>query len=242
MKNITTKFTKYITYLAIAALVGVTTTYAIGSLTPTGTAGDQTQYTLNDIYTKLTTGTATSTASGTISVPETVSATFHTLTEIYNAIPPLLSLDESTTTVPVGINISTTTLDAIDSNLVATNIKSGTTIFGVEGSVVEGAPELEWSGEQTQSNWVTASSTCAGLTDGGATAGDWRLPTISELLTAISDDWIIDGGAAPRFADNTHYWSGTEIGATYAWYAYWFGNVSNFDGGKTGTKSVRCVR
>ena len=80
------KFTntiKTLSAITLAVLISVTTANAIGSLTPSGTAGDDTQYSLNDIYTKLTTGATTTEDSGTMTVPGTVSASFHTLSEIY---------------------------------------------------------------------------------------------------------------------------------------------------------------
>jgi hypothetical protein len=218
MKKFTQKFTKYITYLAVAALVGVTTTYAIGTLTPTGTAGDDTHYSLKDIQAKLTDFTADPTAtSSPFTVPGSVTASFPTLTEIYD----LLTAEEA--------------------DIVPEKILTGTTIFGVEGEVVEGTPELEWSSEQGSMNWDTAVSTCDALTEGGATAGDWRLPTISELLVGIADDWIVDG-TENRFAYGTDYWSGTENSGIFAWIAKLDEFVYTDHVDKANTNSVRCVR
>jgi hypothetical protein len=124
----------------LGAIILVTTvTYAVGgTLTPSGTAGDDTQYSLNDIYTKLTEGTDGTEGTGAMTVPESVSASFRTLTEIYNSIPATLSIVASTTTVPVGINRATTTLTAIDADLVAGNIADGVTVFGVVGELTSG--------------------------------------------------------------------------------------------------------
>jgi hypothetical protein len=104
----------FITTLAILITVLITSTavQAIGTLTPSGTAGDDTQYSLNDIYNKLSDFSNTYTEdSGTMTVPGTVSASFNTLSEIYAL------------------------LEAEEADLVAGNIADGTTIFGVEGTL-----------------------------------------------------------------------------------------------------------
>jgi hypothetical protein len=216
MNNITQKFTKNIAYLVVAILVGTTAVYAAGTLTPTGTAGDDTHYSLKDIENKLTDFTATPTAtSSPFTVPGSVSASFPTLTEIYDL------------------------LAAENSDLVAENVRDGIEVFGVTGNLVEGTPELEWSDEApTALNWDDAATYCAGTVDGST---GWRLPTISELLVGIADDWIVDG-TENRFAFNTNYWSGAEDSAINAWSAYWDEFVVNGSDSKASTYSVRCVR
>lgn len=98
-------------YILIAFIIGafVRTTFA-GSLTPTSTPAS-TMYTLDGIYNKLIDNT-TSQAEGSASftTPGSVSATFHTLKQIYESIP---------------------TLDAA-------KILTGTTYMGVSGSASSG--------------------------------------------------------------------------------------------------------
>ena len=201
-----------LTILAIILTVtlGAQIAKAIGSLTPSGTAGDATQYTLNDIYTKLTVNTATSTKSGAFTTPGSLTATFRTLTEIYNAIP---------------------TIDA-------TKVATGTSYLGVTGPLATSTPELQWSTDQGSFTWANAVATCAGTVDGST---GWRLPTISELLAGVSDDWIINASGS-RFANGTDYWSATEYDGSIAWLAYWYGNVYGSSYGKTTQFSVLCVR
>ena len=202
----------------VAVLITATAVQAIGTLTPQGTAGEDTQYTTNNIFNKLTDFTVSATeGTGSISLPGSVTATFNTLSEIY----ALLKAEED--------------------DLVPEKILAGTTVFGVEGTVIEGTPELEWSTAQGRMNWATAKSTCAALTEGGATAGDWRLPTIDELVQGIAYDWITDGSGV-RFASFTLYWSGTEYVGSKAWNAEWFNNVDNNNDDKTFSYSVLCVR
>ena len=104
--------------LILTVVIGAQVANAIGSLTPSGTAGDATQYTLNDIYTKLTTNVATSTKSGLFAIPGSAVATFRTLSEIYAAIP---------------------TIDA-------SKVAVGTTYLGVGGTAVV-APTLIWQND-----------------------------------------------------------------------------------------------
>jgi Protein of unknown function (DUF1566) len=201
--------------LILTVTLGAQITRAIGSLTPSGIAGDDTHYSLNDVYDKLTNFAGTPTAtSSPFTTPGSVSATFYTLTEIYNL------------------------LTAENANLVAGKIATGTTIFGVTGTLATSTPELEWSTNQGYLTWNDAVAACAGTVDGST---GWRLPTISELLVAISDDWIINNSGS-RFADGTDYWSATEYDGSNAWNAYWYGYVNGNYDGKTSQYSVLCVR
>ena len=200
----------------VAVLITTTAVQAIGTLTPSGTAGDNTQYTLNDIYARLTTNATALVGSGSMSIPGSVTASFRTLSEIYDAIP---------------------TIDA-------TKVATGTSYLGVAGNAIIGTPELEWSTAQPNANWAAARNACTALVENSPTvvgADNWRLPTITELLAGISDDWIIDGSGS-RFASSPYYWSSTEYDGSYAWSAYWNDNVNGSLAGKTFSFSVLCVR
>ena len=143
--------------LILTVVIGAQVANAIGSLSPSGTAGTSTQYTLNDIYTKLTANTSTSTKSGLISTPGSVTATFRTLTEIYFSIP---------------------TIDA-------TKVAAGTSYMGVMGTKQNGVVyPTEWSADHPSGpvDWATAMSYCDSLTENSHT--DWRLPTYIELVNA----------------------------------------------------------
>lgn len=228
------------TLLTILALIltvtlGAQIAKAIGSLTPSGTAGDATQYTLNDIYTKLTTNTSTSTKSGMFTTPGSVVATFRTLTEIYNAIP---------------------TIDA-------TKVATGTSYLGVVGTL-QGLPApltwqtdpslaLCWSGGQYEINngcsvgngkltaeGYGAVEYCANLVTEGSS--DWRLPTRAELVS-ITDDTIYNNATqVPGFAQDSNYWSSTPStgGSYYAWFwGAYYGDISV--DGRNIQYQVRCV-
>jgi hypothetical protein len=227
----------------LAVLVSTTVVQAIGTLTPSGTAGDDTQYSLNDIYTKLTTGADGTEGSGTMSVPGTQTASFYTLTEIYNALPDWLTLSDSTTTVSEGF-YEATDLTTVDTDLVAENIADGVEVFGVTGTL-EVATELEWSTGQGSMNWATAVSTCAALTEGEAEAGDWHLPTISELSQGILYDWIEEGDLeGDTFGDgaSTGYWSSSENNVNFSWSARWVDDLESPKRAKNSSYYVICVR
>jgi hypothetical protein len=167
--------------LSLAALLIVTSaTYAIGTLTPQGTAGDDTHYTLNDIYNKLLNFTDTYTeGSGTLIVPGTVSATFNTLSDIYAL------------------------LEAEEADLIPENIAEGVEIFGVEGTLSAGISfPTEWSADNPDGSvdWFTAMDYCDTLTEDEHT--DWRLPSYIELVNAYLT-------GVSGFADD-YYWSSTE--------------------------------
>lgn len=203
--------------LILIFLVGSQVANALGTLTPAGAPGSATQYTLNDIYTKLTVNSSTSTKSGLFSTPGSVNVSFRTLAEIYAAIP---------------------TIDA-------TKVATGTTYLGVVGTLQPSVPPLQWSAEQQLENWSDATSACAALTEGGVTAGTWRLPTLSELLSGFVDDWILEGDATgERFSgDSTYYWSGTASGGGGIWIVYWDGNRAYMSETSPGSSYIsRCVR
>jgi hypothetical protein len=131
------KYLPHITLIVIGTLfVGGLTTLA-GSLTPPGFVLN-TMYTLDDIYTKLTANTDATLGSGAIpSTPGSASATFHTLTELYNAIP---------------------TIDA-------TKVATGTAYLGVTGTMYPATPFK--TGQTTCYDLAGASRSCTGTGEDG---------------------------------------------------------------------------
>lgn len=146
--------------IILTVTIGAQVANAIGSLTPSGTAGDDTQYSLNDIYDKLTSFSDTPTStSSPFTVPGSQTASFRTLSEIYDL------------------------MTAENSDLVAGKIATGTTIFGVVGTMVAAPGEPVWSTIQDSATLDIATSTCAGTVDGST---GWRLPTYSELANGYT--------------------------------------------------------
>lgn len=222
--------------LTLTVTLGVQVTNAIGTLTPVGNVGEATQYTLNDIYERLTTNNSTSTNSGTFTTPGSVIATFRTLTEIYNAIP------------------------TIDANKVAT----GTTYLGVTGNLQglppiptwQTDPELNlcWGNGQFEINngcsigngWTAEGYGAAQYCENLVTEGfsDWRLPTILEYSSITDYSTFNNATQVPGFTQvNSDYWSGTlysgDSNSAWIWNNYY--GSKNFLS-KSDQYSVRCVR
>jgi hypothetical protein len=169
-----------------AILIVTSATYAIGTLTPSGTAGDNTQYSLNDIYTRLTTNATATVGSGSISTPGSVTASFRTLSEIYTAIP---------------------TIDA-------TKVATGTAYLGVAGTLQQGTIfPTQWSVEDPTGyvTWATAVSYCDNLTENTHT--DWRLPSYIELVNEyltngqglFQGDGYWSSTEHPSYPNNVYY-------------------------------------
>jgi len=155
------KLLKTIPYIIISVLVGVTVVYA-GSLTPPGSPA-KSMKSLADLYELVNTGA--NTPSTDFTTPFTIATTMTSLGDSYDLLKTKITAIDSTkvlsgTTIfgKVGAmtdNTShadfapTTTSVAIptgfydgvtkvlgDANLIASNIKSGTTIFGIGGSLI----------------------------------------------------------------------------------------------------------
>lgn len=206
---------------ALGAFAIVTTaTYAIGTLTPQGTPGSNTQYTLNDIYTRLTTNTTATEGSGLFATPSgTPVESFLTLTEIYNAIP------------------------TIDPSKVAL----GTTYLGVAGnlSVPNPAPELEWSTAQGgPTTWAIAGLNCEELSENG---GNWRLPTLEEFRSITDFTRVNNATLVAGFTEESWYWTSTKLAdsvdSTKAWWWSSYEGAIGTDLRSLSTENIfRCVR
>jgi type IV pilus assembly protein PilA len=114
--------------------------------------------------------------------------------------------------------------------LTATNAELGTKI-GVRFNGVE------WSSEQSTQQWQGASDTCTNLGTG------WRLPTITELMAGISNQFVSSGVNPGGFTSGTSYWSGTNNGSM-AETSGWISNiVQDTNQNKTSfSHPFRCVK
>ena len=96
-------------------------------------------YTLEDIYQKVSSSTYSNSAHTLSPLVSTSENSMHSLGDIYGSIPAYQTIDGSTTTLSAGI-YATTTLSEIDTDLVQSNIASGTTMFGIIGTFECTAP------------------------------------------------------------------------------------------------------
>jgi hypothetical protein len=203
-------------------------------------------HTLEDIYHKLT-NTALDPAHAL--APEAEPAgTMHTLEQIYTA--------------------------ANDTDLVEGNIKNGVNLFGVTGTYTgaltwqtDPALSLCWSAgayelangcsagvglldpTETGTPLLGAKEYCRYLSANGSTIAAtiqdiWHLPTESELLAGLSDQFVISPAVQTGFQDNTGYWSESEYDESYAWSVAGSNGVGvgSNNGSKTNIIAVRCAR
>ena len=144
MKN---KYKQIIFYVLGAFLVvgGVVLADIINKLIPTENTSTPNFVTLSDIYNRITVGTAQSNHTN-ISTSSSPLSSMYTLSEIYNAIPSFLSGNTSnatstrtdtilTLTIPRGISDGTATLSTTSADLIAGNILTSKSIFGVAGNI-----------------------------------------------------------------------------------------------------------
>ncbi|MFA6896816.1 MAG: hypothetical protein WCQ96_00800 [Patescibacteria group bacterium] len=176
--------------LAVVVIYGIGAARA-GSLAPSASPSG-TMYTLNDIYTRLTTNATATEGSHNLASSLSPSATMRTLKEIYNAIPTIAANTVKVGTTYLGISgtlygdtdvskVLTTASGAGTynaANLIAENIKNGTA-YGV-------------------------SSTGTLLPNGGtATTAD----LFSGKTSHLTGDWDLDTGAL-NLACNTSTFDG----------------------------------
>ena len=240
MKNNIKQFSIYIitTLLILGGVV------LAGTLAPTGgNTSTSTMYTLTDIYNKLTAGTSATEGNHIITTSGTPAISMNTLKDIYDSIPAYITLDDSTTTIPFGI-YATTTLDSIDTDLVAGNIVEGATIFGVEGNVEVGggtsvwdtseSTGLIWTANQGIMNWDDAKDACIAV--GG------RLPLVAELTAGLSAQF--ESSLLSGFTEYADYWAIDEVSPSQAYYCS--GSYSYPPSTAGNVKSIlllsRCVR
>jgi len=96
-----------------------------------------TMHTLDDIEAKIAAGTTSATAADVLSGKTFISRTTGNGETMTTGTMPTQTLSDSSETVNAGY-YAATTLSAVDSDLAAGNIKSGTIIFGITGTLFSG--------------------------------------------------------------------------------------------------------
>lgn len=143
----------------LTGLLFITALVVAGSLEPSPASPDSSQYTLENIFLKI----SSSTYEGAVEADhsfvsaESPAPTFSSLSDIWNGIS-WQTLDNSGTMI--GGFYATTSLETAEPNLIADNIKSGVTIFGVEGGCA--TPEAVVCGGAGDSCYDDAPAMAAG--------------------------------------------------------------------------------
>lgn len=203
----------------------VTTTFLIfggvvlaDKLTPSNNTSTTNFVTLQDIYNRLQTSSNyydNTPESHTISTSNTPAepGTMYTLSDIWTSLN----------------NLNLPTQDKVQSGYQYGPNNS------ITGTLSSGTSVLEWSTSQGSMTWDAAVAYCASI--GG------ELPTIEELLAALTAQFTDLSPFMSGFAEYTYYWSSTENGSDYAYVGDGEGGyVYNGNGGKSDGASVRCVR
>ena len=222
----------------IAILIVSGTVWGIsfaGSLIPPMGTPVKTMYTLDDIYTLVTTGTTT--RSTDFNTPGTATSTFHTLEDIVNAyVPP----------APGGgtHNPNTTGPFVADGQADNGYLDQNT---GLIWQNTDSGQYLCWD-ENQGCGPMQAKEYCQyldadGVTVDGTPQNIWHLPTVKEWSSVLDYSMQSPATALPSTQPYGNYWSGTEV-APYtnsAWIVTTFyGYV--FDGSESINFLVRCVR
>ncbi len=96
------KFLRFVASIMVSVVIVSGVAYA-GSLTPPSGTPAATSYTLDDIYTRLTTNASTTAGNHTLTLSASPTASFHTLSQIYAAIPTVDPATIATSTVYMGV-------------------------------------------------------------------------------------------------------------------------------------------
>lgn len=217
---------KNIFLLAAFVFLGSFSIASAGSLTPPSGAPSNTMYTLNDLYTLMTTGTTT--ASTNFTTPSTATSTMRTITEIINAYVP-----------PPDINASGP-FSNLGGSLGYSDTNTGLIWQSGDGGY------LCWSTDYC--GGVQAVEYCQNLmADGVTVAGSaqnvWRLPTVRELQSVVDYNLVVPATTLPN-TQSDYYWSSTTYAddSAYAWFVSMnYGYVSSDYKGND-YNLARCVR
>ena len=217
------KILKYVPYLVIAILVGVTVTYA-GSLTPPG-APAKTMKSLSDLYELVNTGA--NTPSTDFTTPGSIVASMNSIEDIYDlltskiaAIPAdqiltgttIFGVDGEATAAPAAPTFASADETTYQCEALTTDpAQPGVTLETIcgyhssdgcswTGSACTGGTKTPSSGYMT---WYAAKAACATSTADGQTAGTWRLPDSLELHKLF-----LDSNGTPAGFQGGYYWSG----------------------------------
>jgi hypothetical protein len=255
------KILKIVPFLTIAILVGVTVAYA-GNLTSPGTPA-KTMKTISDLYELVNTGA--NTPSTDFTTPATVSPTMNSIGDTYDllttkiaAINPSTILTGTTifgkagtatagASAPTWSSADVTSYDCSWFNTMTDSTQPGVTsadICGYNSGCNWDPVALTCGGGiQTPSpayiTWYAGEAACANSTEGGQTAGTWRLPTYPELV-----GYYLSSNGTPSGFQSGYYWSGTTYpnGSIFAYRVGMDGGFANGYSKSLPNLLVHCAR
>lgn len=202
-----------------------------GSLTPPSGAPSNTMYTLNDLYTLVTTGTTT--PSSNFTTPTEATSTMRTITEIVNAFVPPPDINASGPFVNLGGSLG---YNDTNTSLVWQAGDGGYRCWS------DGYCPGDGDGRALEATEYCQNLSADGVTVAGSAQNVWRLPTVRELQSIVDYSLIGPATTLPN-TQSDYYWSSTTY-ADYSGYAW----VVSMDDGYVGYGSkdndyflVRCV-
>ncbi len=167
--------------IIILGIFFVATGVLAGTFTPAPAEPGAGLYTLSDIYNTITDSNYSHATHDFSPASSTdFGGTFVTLAQIWNAIPPFRTLSEGGLDSGVlegGIYATTTDLTAVEPNLLAANIATGTTMFGITGTCKpKPAGTFSLSFDGTDSSVEIPNSDALNLVDTDFTITGWIYP------------------------------------------------------------------
>ncbi len=209
---------------SITVLISVLVIFSVvkaGSLTPTG-APAGTFYTLNNIYTRLTVGTAATEGSHNFGPSASPAGTMHTLTDIYGAIPggpgtTVTATTSSGTAIPAGCYSGTPKCmvgltGGTGTAAANAQVLSGYSAYTSNGTVLNGTAQepLVWQAAP----WAISTSYVVGNEVADSSDNSWWLCAVAH--TSGTGTFAADRTAYPSYWTSTTplslCWSNAQLG------------------------------
>lgn len=218
--------------LAIVIVSGTVWGFSFaGSLIPPSGTPSKTMYTLDDIYTLVTTGTTT--PSTNFTTPGSATSTFHTLADIVHDYHASSTTHNPNTAGPF-VSDGQADNGYLDQNT------------GLIWENTDAGQYLCWDDNQGCGP-MQAQAYCQYLDADGVTVDAhpqniWRLPSVKEWSSVLDYSMQYPATSLPN-TQSDFYWSSTEYApyTRFAWYVYTY-DGSVYGDYKTYNALVRCVR
>lgn len=202
-----------------------------GSLTPPSGAPANTMYTLNDLYTLVTTGTTT--PSSNFTTPTEATSTMRTITEIVNAFVPPPDINASGPFVNLGGSLG---YNDTNTSFVWQAGDGGYRCWS------DGYCPGDGDGRALEATEYCQNLSADGVTVAGSPQNVWRLPTVRELQSIVDYSLFGPVTTLPN-TQSDGYWSSTTYAgySARAWVVYMYDGYVDNAYGANGYGLVRCV-